>query len=78
MLRTVAYGLLSLSTINCLSMGSILTAMAAATCQTLVHYYANHLLFAISPSSGITGENIVLAAIKKALKVPELCAQRRN
>lgn len=33
-------------------------AVAATTCKKPVHYYANHELSAIFPSSDITGENI--------------------
>lgn len=40
-------------------------AVAATTCKEPLHYYANHELSAISPSSGIAGENIDKAAIKE-------------
>lgn len=57
----------------------VLMAVAATTCKEPLHYYANHELSAISPSSGIAGGNIDKAAIKeKPYKSQVLSAQRHN
>lgn len=40
-------------------------AVAATTCKKPTHYYANHELSAISPSSDITGENTDKVPLKE-------------